>query len=395
MADPLSVASGVVALSGFALQASKSLFQTIESFRNGKRAARELRDEVETLLQALEVLKQVATEYERELSALKLPLFRCGVACKELSALISQCVKHSDGQRTSLRDWTKLQYLGDDIANYKNVLANYKATINIALGGATFQSVAVTRQVLQDYKDMIQNTTSDLQERLNEIEENLNTSRSLVKLNTAINHEELQQIEEEKQSTKHCLQICKQVSGYIEQYQSECQNITGEASSSPYDNTIHTNSKFSLSRQIAQGSLISSLQNMTAASARLQQHLNQLEANLQSSKDPTVSNQATYELQKIKEEKETIAQCLNICADASSLSESARVNVFEDVTSLDDSQQVLVSTIGDLLNARRITTGMRSFQVLGQISDDTLQHLSLRHSRPGDNVVNREPERQE
>jgi chromosome segregation ATPase len=137
MGDPLSVASGVVALSGFALQASRSLYRTIEGFRNSKRAARELREEVQALSQTLETLEHVAAEYEVELSALKLPLLRCGAACKELSDRIEQCVKHSDGSRTSLRDWTRLQYLGEDITNYKNVLANYKATIDVALGGAT------------------------------------------------------------------------------------------------------------------------------------------------------------------------------------------------------------------------------------------------------------------
>lgn len=42
--------------------------------------------------------------------------------------------------------------------------------------------------------------------------------------------------------------------------------------------------------------------------------------------------------------------------DASSLSESSRVNIFKGMESLDDAQQVLVSTIGDLLNAKWIST---------------------------------------
>ncbi|KAL4942945.1 hypothetical protein BDV06DRAFT_191021 [Aspergillus oleicola] len=386
MADPLSVTSGVIAISGFALQASKLLYQTIDKFRSSKRAARELRDEVEALEQTLNVLEHVVAEYEVELSVLKSPLFRCGVACNELSDLITRCVKHSDEQRSSLRDWTRLQYLGDDITNYKNVLANYKSTINIALGGATFQSVAVTRQVLQDYRDMIQNTTSDLQERLNEIEEKLNPKCFPDEPNAAIDSEELQKIEEERQSATHCLEICKRVSGYIEQYQSERQDRIG-AAGSPHDNITHSNSNPSISRQIAQNSLNSCLQNINAASTRLQKHLSQLEASLRNSRDPPVSDQVTCELQKIKEEKETIAQCLNICTDATSLSESTRVNVFEDVASQDDAQQVLVSTIGDLLNAKRISTGMRSVQLLGQMSDDTLQHLSSRHNRSGENVA--------
>lgn len=137
MADPLSIASSIVGLTGFALQASKVLYQTINNFRSSKRSARELRDEVESLSQVLETLEQVAIEYESELSALKLPLIRCGIACKELSDAIGRCVKHSEGQRSSFRDWTRLQYLGDDITAFRHVLANYKATISIALGGAT------------------------------------------------------------------------------------------------------------------------------------------------------------------------------------------------------------------------------------------------------------------
>ncbi|KAJ0413235.1 hypothetical protein BJY00DRAFT_306460 [Aspergillus carlsbadensis] len=382
MGDPLSVASGIIALSGFALQATKSLFQTIESIRNSKRSVRELRDEVEALCQTLEILTQLATEYEVELSALKLPLFRCGVVCQELSDLISQCVKHTDEQKSSLRDWTRLQYMGEDITNYRNVLSNYKATINIAIGGATFQTVAVTRQVLQDYKDMIQNTTTDLQERLNEIEDKLKSGRLSDKPSAEINREELQRIEEERQSTKLCLEICKQVSGFIELHQLKRDNGAGQAASSPHDHKTQAKANIGIARQIAQNSLTSCLQNVNAASARLQEHLKNLEASLQTTSDPPVSRQITCELQKIKEERETISHCLTICSDASSLSESSRVNIFEDVTSMDDTKQVLVSTIGDLLNAKRITTGMRSLQLIGQMSDETIQHLSSQHNFP-------------
>ncbi|KAL4931237.1 uncharacterized protein BDV17DRAFT_257445 [Aspergillus undulatus] len=371
MEDPSSTAYGVTALSGLALEASKSLYQTIEGLRKNQRAARELRDEVQALSQSLEVLKNSAAEYEVELSVLSLPLLRCGAACNELSNQIAQYVKESDGSKSRLEGWTGLQYLGENITNYKNVLANYKATINIALGGATFQTIAVTRQVLQEYKDLIQNTTSDLHDRLDEIERKMSTNQSLDEPDATISREELQKIEEEKQSTTHCLDVCKQVSDNIEQYHSGRENRTKKAAG-----THHTmnqaNSNLSIVQQLAQRYLSSGIQNMSAVSNRLQNHLSQLEANLRSSKSP-VSGQVACDLQNIKEDREEIAQCLNICADASNLSECSRVNVFEDVASSDDAQQVLVSTIGDLLDAKRISTGAGSWQVLGQMSDETLQ----------------------
>lgn len=240
--------------------------------------------------------------------------------------------------------------------------------------------------MLQEYKDMIQNTTSDLHDRLDEIQGKLSISQSLDDPGATISREELQKIEDEKQSTTHCLDVCKQVSDYIEQYQSKCENRTGGADGT-HDTTSPTNPNPSMAQQIAQGYLKSCILNMSAASNRLQDHLNQLEANLRSDKNPTVPDQVAGDFQKIKEERETIAQCLNICADASNISESSRVNVFEDVASLDDAQQVLVSTIGDLLNAKRVSTGARSLQVLGQMSDESLQRLNSRHTGSRDDLI--------
>ncbi|KAL3475088.1 hypothetical protein BJX99DRAFT_165378 [Aspergillus californicus] len=386
MGDPLPADYGVGALSGFALQASKSLYRTIEGLRNSQRAARELRYEVQTLSQTLEVLQHVAAEYEVELLVLKLPLLRCGAACKELSDRIAQCVQHSGESKTRLKDWTRLQYLGENITNYKNVLANYKATINIVLGGVTFQTITVTRQVLQEYKDMIQDTTSDLNDRLDEIERKLSTSPSLDDPDATISGEELQRIKDEKESTTVCLDACKQVSDCIEQYHFKRENITGEAAGT-HNTTSQANPNITIAPQPAEKYLDSCIQNMSTAVNRLQDHLNQLEANLRSSKNPIVPDKVACDFQKIKEERETIAQCLDICADASQRSETSRVNIFEDVASLDDTQQVLASTIGGLLNAKRISTGARSLQVLGQMSDETLRLFNSQHNGPRGPVV--------
>jgi hypothetical protein len=137
MADPLSISASLVGLVGFALQASKSLYQVIESFKSSKRTVRELREEIESLSGVLETLSQMAIDYDAQLMSLKLPLLRCGKTCAEFEAVVSRCVGHSDKQRTSFRDWAKLQYRGGGIADFKTTLAGYKSTINIAIGGAT------------------------------------------------------------------------------------------------------------------------------------------------------------------------------------------------------------------------------------------------------------------
>ncbi|GCB25894.1 hypothetical protein AAWM_08779 [Aspergillus awamori] len=116
------------------------------------------------------------------------------------------------------------------------------------------------------------------------------------------------------------------------------------------------------------GSLIKS----EALQARLMELTNRLRQMSEQGimyKDPT-------NLNLIKEERESIIKCLNVCSEASDLAHRARTNIFEDVTSSDESHQLVVSTIGDLISAKHIITGSKSAQWLGQMSDTSLQQLS-------------------
>jgi hypothetical protein len=90
---------------------------------------------------------------------------------------------------------------------------------------------------------------------------------------------------------------------------------------------------------------------------------------------PQISKQAT-EQERIQEEIDSIKQCLAICAEASVRAGQDRTNIFEDVSMADDGQQAIVLTIGDLISAKRITAGARSMQLMGQMSDESLQHFS-------------------
>jgi hypothetical protein len=136
MADPISIASRLLTLVVFALQSSNLLYQAVESFHNNQRAVRELREELEALDGVLQSLLEIATNTDAHLTTLKLPLLRCGKACKDFEAVIVKCIAHSGGPRTSFRDWAKLRYMGDDIVGFKNMLAGYKSIITIALGDA-------------------------------------------------------------------------------------------------------------------------------------------------------------------------------------------------------------------------------------------------------------------
>src|SRR5271170_2930397 len=81
------------------------------------------------------------------------------------------------------------------------------------------RTATVTADVLKEYKELISNTTSDLEDHLQEIEGKL---QSLPLQGDTISDEdaaEREQMQKEKESTKQCLTICEQVFKQVSQVQ--------------------------------------------------------------------------------------------------------------------------------------------------------------------------------
>ena len=137
MAEPISLASGLLALATFALQSSVTLYNTIRSFKSHHTRVRDLVEELQGLSEVLNPLSEtIRATTEIDFSPLDLPLLRCGNACKEFEQELLKCLSRSSNDRTSFRDWARLRYMGDDIDNFRRILAGYKLTITIALADA-------------------------------------------------------------------------------------------------------------------------------------------------------------------------------------------------------------------------------------------------------------------
>jgi hypothetical protein len=137
MAEVIGLTSGLLTLATFAFQSSIALSKTVQSFQSHLTRVRDLLEELEALSGVLGSLTEtVGATADIELSALNLPLLRCGKACKEFEQEIIKCSSRSGGNRTSFRDWAKLKYMGDNIDGFKQTLAGYKSTIIIALTDA-------------------------------------------------------------------------------------------------------------------------------------------------------------------------------------------------------------------------------------------------------------------
>ncbi|OQV10378.1 hypothetical protein CLAIMM_14390 [Cladophialophora immunda] len=376
MADPISLSSGLLALIVFALQSSRTLYQEIRGFQNQAKVVRELKEELEALDGVLQTLHDTINTDSIDLTMLELPLLQCGKACKEFQGLVAKLTRSSNEAKPSWRDWAKLKYMGDDITGFKDMLAGYKSTITIALGGANIRAMAVTSQVLTDYNQLIGRTTYDLQEHLQKIDENLHLLCSQRIQTSDEENSERQRMQEEKESAEQCLKVCAEVSAHINNF--HFTNLQVAHQPAHLERTLSTHLDGLSATQFTTDGLHRCKDTLGGTMSKLEKHINEIERRLQASNTDSKTKQTT-EQTRIMEEINSIKQCLNICSNAAEQTAQTRINVFEDVSMADDGQQVIVATLGDLISAKRVVVGARSTQWLGQMSDTSLQQLSQDH----------------
>lgn len=242
------------------------------------------------------------------------------------------------------------------------------------------RTAAVTANVLKEYKDMIDNATSDLEEHLREIDNKLHIISSQATRSFNEDVTERQQMQEERDSIQQCLDICAQVSAHIDQVQPNAfRNIS--TPSDLYQGPVVTHGSHVSARLVTANALKECKGSLTNTTTQLQAHFRDINHRLQnfSSQPHMTTNQQATEQETIREEMDSIKQCLAICAQASEQANQDRSNIFEDVSMAEDGHQVIVATLGDLISARRVTAGARSTQWLGQMSDASLQQLSRDH----------------
>jgi hypothetical protein len=239
------------------------------------------------------------------------------------------------------------------------------------------RTVAVTANVLKEYKELIANTTSDLEDHLKEIDAKLQAFSLHGPSMSDEDIAERERVQEEKDSTKQCLTICAQVSEHIDQVQPLAFEDVSAAQRTHQVNVTRLRGLTS-AKQVTANVLKECKERLTDTTLGLERHLQEVENRLRtvSSQGASISGEDAAERERVQEEKESIKQCLSICAEASQQVKEPRTNVFGEVSAGIDSHQVIVATLGDLISAIRVTAGDRGTQWLGQMSDGSLQQLS-------------------
>ncbi|ERS98129.1 hypothetical protein HMPREF1624_04909 [Sporothrix schenckii ATCC 58251] len=230
--------------------------------------------------------------------------------------------------------------------------------------GIVAQVAAITPQVLEDYKDLISDANEDLGERLQKLEKAIqDLSRQGVQGSSQTSHE-WQAMLDEKKYTQQGLRMAAQLSAQIQ---------TLEAVP---DEPPHLSDKPSAHKFIKSG-LDATKGSISTLVSQLRSHESKIEEQMaammsEASAAPLPSDTLT-ELSRLRETKDSIHQCINIVSSAGNASITERRNIFEDITLADNAYNYAVSTVGDLVTARRINLSGRSRNIGGQISDESFQ----------------------
>ena len=134
MAEQIDRGAELLAVTNIALKHSVALHNTVNRYKNLPKPVCDLRAELEDLIEVFEILRDtINTNKSAGLTALIIPLQRCGEVCREFEELIIQYTNEICDEEMSLQGWAKLRYLGEDIYGFCHMVAGYKSTIKIAL----------------------------------------------------------------------------------------------------------------------------------------------------------------------------------------------------------------------------------------------------------------------
>jgi len=133
MAEAVGLASGLLTLTIFAYDTSKSLYEAVSSFKSQRKTIKDVLADLDSLVTVLEnINKQAQRSQEVErLEPLREPLNCCTTTCHEMHEMLDACTTHSKEGRDSVRDWLNMRYHEKSFEDMKKRLASFKSTLSI------------------------------------------------------------------------------------------------------------------------------------------------------------------------------------------------------------------------------------------------------------------------
>jgi len=207
---------------------------------------------------------------------------------------------------------------------------------------------------------MIKDTVYNLEMRLQRIDEKL----AHITADGTLGPETSIDLQDERDVTRQCLRICEDARSYFESLQCRQPELLQGATSSTANIARERFDAELMTRQ----TLDESRDKIAATIRRLQERL-----------DCTVSSEGPERDQqrlRLHEDIDISKQCLEVCKEASNQVSYQKIHIVREVVADDDTDQVVVTTLADLFDVGKVLAKSRSAQLVGSMTDDTLQQLS-------------------
>jgi len=212
---------------------------------------------------------------------------------------------------------------------------------------------------------MVKDTKYNLNLRLQRIEEAIaaaaaddNTTAELgAEASASIN------LQDEREVTRQCLRICQNAQSYIESLQKG--QFSEPQASSPLEGPVRSQFEAELrTSRMLNENRESIVQTMNYLQRRLA-------SVVMASNDRDPSQVAT-----LLEDINVAKQCLEVCKEASSQIQNRKVHMIGEVIADDDTDQVVITTLADLFDVKKVLAKNRTTQLVGSMSDQTAQKMS-------------------
>lgn len=244
------------------------------------------------------------------------------------------------------------------------------------------RSSSVTLHVLNEYKEMIRNTKQDLEDHLGEINLRLSSLNQQNNIHPSRSPTDLERFQSERKATEQCLEICHGALTYIDQLKLQPPSATKPRESVlPYE--ISTRD-LTLAHVMTLLTLKECTERLNDTLDRLRIHGAEVESRLSTRATAQQGDNIpppTVETQRLANEHESVRQCLEICSEADKRATSKQAHILEDIVIGENGEQMLITTFGELFDARRIRLGDKATQVVASASDPAIQELFKARNR--------------
>lgn len=207
---------------------------------------------------------------------------------------------------------------------------------------------------------MIKDTAYNLEIHLQRIDEKLAsiTADGTTGLDTSID------LQDERDVTRQCLRICQDARSHIESLQDRQPSLLQGATQRTADIVRNQFDAELMTRQ----TLNENRDKFIETIGRLQGRLDSIISNEGPGRDRQIS--------RLQEDINISKQCLEVCKKASDQVTYQKIHTVGEVIADDDTDQVVVTTLADLFDVRKVLAKSRTAQLVGSMADDTLQKLS-------------------